>query len=99
MSARVIVTGAAGGIGGAATAALRARGVRVIGLDLAADPANDVLACDVRDQASVDVAVAEAIARLGGLGAETPPAARILRLTGMLTVAIGAVLVVVGLVA
>jgi NAD(P)-dependent dehydrogenase (short-subunit alcohol dehydrogenase family) len=67
MSTRVLVTGASGGIGGASTAALRARGARVIGLDLAADPANDVLACDVRDQASVDAAVAEAIERLGGL--------------------------------
>jgi len=67
MSARVLVTGASGGIGGAATAALRSRGARVIGLDLAADPANDVLACDVRDQAAVDGAVAEALARLGGL--------------------------------
>ena len=67
MSARVIVTGASGGIGGAATAALRARGARVVGLDLAADPADDVLACDVRDQAAVDGAVGEAIARLGGL--------------------------------
>jgi NAD(P)-dependent dehydrogenase (short-subunit alcohol dehydrogenase family) len=67
MSARVIVTGASGGIGDAATAALRARGARVIGLDLAADAANDVLACDVRDQASVDRAVGEAIERLGGL--------------------------------
>ena len=67
MSARVIVTGASGGIGGAATAALRARGARVIGLDLEADAANEVLACDVRDQASVDRAVREAIERLGGL--------------------------------
>jgi NAD(P)-dependent dehydrogenase (short-subunit alcohol dehydrogenase family) len=67
MSARVLITGASGGIGGASAAALRGRGSRVIGLDLAADPANDVLACDVRDQASVDAAVAEAIERLGGL--------------------------------
>jgi NAD(P)-dependent dehydrogenase (short-subunit alcohol dehydrogenase family) len=67
MSARVIVTGASGGIGGAATAALRARGARVIGLDLKENAAGDVLACDVRDQASVDRAVAEAIERLGGL--------------------------------
>jgi NAD(P)-dependent dehydrogenase (short-subunit alcohol dehydrogenase family) len=67
MSARVIVTGASGGIGGAATAALRARGARVIGLDLKENAASDVLACDVRDQASVDRAVAEAIERLGGL--------------------------------
>jgi NAD(P)-dependent dehydrogenase (short-subunit alcohol dehydrogenase family) len=37
----------------------------VVGLDLHEGP--DVIACDVRDQASVDRAVAEAIARLGGL--------------------------------
>jgi NAD(P)-dependent dehydrogenase (short-subunit alcohol dehydrogenase family) len=67
MSARVIVTGASGGIGGAATAALRARGAHVVGLDLRADPERDVLACDVRDQADVDRAVAAAIERLGGL--------------------------------
>jgi NAD(P)-dependent dehydrogenase (short-subunit alcohol dehydrogenase family) len=65
MSARIVVTGASGGIGGAACAALRARGARVIGLDLHAG--DDVIACDVRDQASVDAAVAEAIDRLGGL--------------------------------
>jgi NAD(P)-dependent dehydrogenase (short-subunit alcohol dehydrogenase family) len=67
MSARVLITGGAGGIGGASAAALRERGARVIGLDLAADPDRDVLACDVRDQASVNRAVAEAIERLGGL--------------------------------
>jgi nucleoside-diphosphate-sugar epimerase len=38
VSARVVITGASGGIGGAATAALRERGARVIGLDLVADP-------------------------------------------------------------
>jgi NAD(P)-dependent dehydrogenase (short-subunit alcohol dehydrogenase family) len=65
MSARVIVTGAAGGIGGAACAALRKRGARVVGLDLHAS--DGVIACDVRDQASVDAAVAAAIERLGGL--------------------------------
>jgi NAD(P)-dependent dehydrogenase (short-subunit alcohol dehydrogenase family) len=63
---RVLITGARGGIGTAATAALRARGATVLGLDLVGDGA-DVLACDVRDQAAVDRAVAEAIARLGGL--------------------------------
>jgi NAD(P)-dependent dehydrogenase (short-subunit alcohol dehydrogenase family) len=67
VSSRVIITGAAGGIGGAATAALRARGARVIGLDLVEDAERDILACDVRDQASVDRAVAAAIDRLGGL--------------------------------
>lgn len=64
MSARVIVTGAASGIGAAASAELRRRGARVIGLDLHAG--EDVLACDVRDQAAVDAAVAEAVERLGG---------------------------------
>jgi NAD(P)-dependent dehydrogenase (short-subunit alcohol dehydrogenase family) len=64
---RVIVTGASGGIGSAAVAALRAKGASVVGLDLVADPESGVLACDVRDQASVDSAVAEAIEQLGGL--------------------------------
>src|SRR3954470_20946354 len=62
---RVVITGASGGIGTATTAELRARGATVIGLDLV--PGDDVLACDVRDQAAVDAAVAEAIERLGGL--------------------------------
>ena len=67
MTARVLVTGAAGGIGEATVARLHTRGARVAGLDLSADPAADVIACDVRDQSSVDAAVAEAISRLGGL--------------------------------
>jgi NAD(P)-dependent dehydrogenase (short-subunit alcohol dehydrogenase family) len=62
---RVIVTGAAGGIGTAAMAELRAHGARVVGLDVVAG--DDVIQCDVRDQASVDTAVAAAIERLGGL--------------------------------
>jgi NAD(P)-dependent dehydrogenase (short-subunit alcohol dehydrogenase family) len=66
MSGRVLITGAAGGIGTAATAELRRRGATVIGLDLHAS-GDDVIACDVRDQASVGAAVAEAIERLGGL--------------------------------
>lgn len=64
---RVLITGMAGGIGGAAAARLRARGARVLGLDLA--PSDDVLACDVRDQDAVDRAVPEAVDRLGGLDA------------------------------
>jgi len=67
MSARVLITGASGGIGAAAAKELRERGAQVVGLDLEADPAAGVLACDVTDQASVDRAVAEAIERLGGL--------------------------------
>jgi NAD(P)-dependent dehydrogenase (short-subunit alcohol dehydrogenase family) len=62
---RVLLTGAAGGIGSAAAAELRARGARVVGLDLIAG--EDIIACDVRDQAAVDAAVAEAVRRLGGL--------------------------------
>ena len=66
MSARVIVTGAASGIGAATADELRRRGAEVIGLDVNADGEGLIL-CDVRDQASVDAAVAEAIERLGGL--------------------------------
>ena len=63
MSPKVIITGAAGGIGTASIAELRRQGATVVGLDLqGAD-----IECDVRDQASVDRAVAEAIERLGGL--------------------------------
>jgi NAD(P)-dependent dehydrogenase (short-subunit alcohol dehydrogenase family) len=65
MTTRILITGAASGIGAAAAAQLRARGAQVVGLDLRAD--GDIIACDVRDQASVDAAVAEAISRLGGL--------------------------------
>jgi NAD(P)-dependent dehydrogenase (short-subunit alcohol dehydrogenase family) len=62
---RIVITGAASGIGAATIAELRRRGARVMGLDLNAGDA-DVIACDVRDQESVDRAVAEAIDRLGG---------------------------------
>src|SRR5262245_6725499 len=56
---RILITGAAGGIGSAAVAALTEAGARVEGLDVAD--------CDVRDQASVDAAVSAAIARMAGL--------------------------------
>lgn len=63
---RVIITGAASGIGAATMAELERRGARVIGLDVNAEK-GALIACDVRDQDSVDGAVHEAIARLGGL--------------------------------
>ena len=63
---RIVITGASGGIGTAATAALQAQGARVVGLDLRAER-DDVIACDVRDQAAVEAAVAEAADRLGGI--------------------------------
>src|SRR3954449_8554967 len=59
MSARVIITGAGGGIGSATVAELQRRGAQVVGLDLPE--------CDVRSQESVDAAVAAAVERLGGL--------------------------------
>ena len=66
MSVRVAITGAASGIGAATAASLREHGAEVVGLDINAT-GKDVLRCDVRDQASVDHAVAEAVERLGGL--------------------------------
>jgi NAD(P)-dependent dehydrogenase (short-subunit alcohol dehydrogenase family) len=62
---RIIITGAASGIGAATMAALERGGARVVGLDLVA-AAPGVIACDVREQESVDHAVAGAITRLGG---------------------------------
>ena len=67
MSTRVIITGAASGIGAETAKQLRAAGAQVIGLDLNASGDGDVIEADVRDQASVDRAVAEAVERLGGL--------------------------------
>jgi NAD(P)-dependent dehydrogenase (short-subunit alcohol dehydrogenase family) len=65
VSKRVLITGAASGIGAAAAAELRRRGARVVGLDI--NGSDQIVECDVRDQASVERAVAEAIDRLGGL--------------------------------
>jgi len=67
VSRRVLVTGAAGGIGETTAAKMRERGARVVGLDLAADPDRDIVACDVTDPEAVERAVAEAVERLGGL--------------------------------
>jgi NAD(P)-dependent dehydrogenase (short-subunit alcohol dehydrogenase family) len=61
---RVIITGAASGIGEAAAAQLREHGAQVVGLDI--NEADGIVECDVRDQQSVERAVQEAIERLGG---------------------------------
>ena len=67
MSKRVLITGAASGIGQAAAEQMRSRGARVVGLDLKADPDRDIIACDITDPGAVEHAVAEAVERLGGL--------------------------------
>ncbi|MHB1251953.1 MAG: SDR family NAD(P)-dependent oxidoreductase [Acidimicrobiales bacterium] len=64
---RVVITGASGTFGRAITAALRARGAIVVGLDLVASEEPLVLACDVTNDASVVTACARAIEQLGGL--------------------------------
>jgi NAD(P)-dependent dehydrogenase (short-subunit alcohol dehydrogenase family) len=66
VSKRVIITGAASGIGEATARDLRQRGAEVVGLDLKATSIGAV-GCDVCDQASVDAAVATAVKQLGGL--------------------------------
>jgi NAD(P)-dependent dehydrogenase (short-subunit alcohol dehydrogenase family) len=66
MSTRVIITGAASGIGAATVRELRAQGCDVVGLDLRPSEDDGILACDVRSQEAVDGAVAAAIDRLGG---------------------------------
>ena len=54
MSARVLITGARAASAGRRPRRCARRGARVVGLDLRADDAHDVIACDVRDQAAVD---------------------------------------------
>ena len=67
MTRTALVTGASGAFGSAVRGALRERGWRVAGLDLRPGASDDdVLACDVTDDAAVPAAVAEAIERLGG---------------------------------
>lgn len=66
---RVVVTGAASGIGKAIAEAFASEGAQVIGLDL--EPATaasyDILAADVTDEAAVNSGIAGAAARLGGI--------------------------------
>lgn len=81
----LVVTGAAGGIGGAVSGWLRARGARVFDLDRRApeDSGGEFLAVDVQDAASVDEAVDRVLVAAGrvdgvvaaaGLSEEPTPA-------------------------
>ena len=63
---RVLLSGAEGGIGSAARAALEAQGARVVGIDLHATDPRTIVA-DVTDSAAVAGAVDEAARRLGGI--------------------------------
>ncbi len=64
---RVLVTGAAGGIGRSTADLLTEEGASVVGVDLRASDELDLVVCDVSDAASVDAAMAVAVDRLGGL--------------------------------
>ena len=65
---RVIVTGAANGIGRATVRAFREQGANVIGLDLfeSASPER-ILCCDLTRESDIVTAVAKAAAELGGV--------------------------------
>jgi len=66
---RILVTGAAGTFGRAMSARFTAQGARVVGLDIARPDDADIplITCDITSQKSVDAAVAEAVALLGGI--------------------------------
>lgn len=62
---RVIVTGAAGGVGGTLVKLFRESGAQVIGTDVA--PGEGVVACDLRDEQAIAEFATQAVADLGGL--------------------------------
>lgn len=65
---RVLVTGAANGIGRATARAFQNEGARVLGLDLAAAAAPvEIIRCDLTREHDIIAAVAEAAAQLGGI--------------------------------
>jgi len=64
---RALVTGTAGGIGGAIAQECVAQGAEVLGLDRSEGGPVPALVHDLADLAGLDAAVAEAVARLGGI--------------------------------
>lgn len=81
----IVVTGSASGIGAATVAFLKARGARVIGLDIRRDEVSDAfIEVDLGARKSIDAAVAKLPARLDGLAniaglAPNVPAADVIR--------------------
>jgi NAD(P)-dependent dehydrogenase (short-subunit alcohol dehydrogenase family) len=64
---RAVVTGSSSGIGAAIAADLVAGGVRVLGVDLTANPRLETLHVDLAETAKLPSVVAEAVERLGGV--------------------------------
>src|SRR5215813_5189733 len=66
---RVLITGAAGGLGTATMAALLEKGCKVVGIDKVASGkfGAETIVADLTDEAQTKDAVAAAIERLGGL--------------------------------
>ncbi len=62
---RIVVTGAAGGVGQAVAELFRSEGARVVATDVA--PADQVVVCDLADDAAREAFTADALAELGGL--------------------------------
>ncbi|GAA3662158.1 SDR family oxidoreductase [Nocardioides ginsengisoli] len=62
---RVVVTGAAGGLGKVVAELFRAEGARVVATDVVAT--DGVVTCDLADDGARDVFVKDALAELGGL--------------------------------
>lgn len=62
---RVIVTGAAGGVGSKLVELFRAEGATVVGTDVV--PGDDIVATDLRDESAIEAFAARAVADLGGL--------------------------------
>ena len=66
---RILITGAAGGLGTATMRALAAQGATVVGIDKRSpiSETGDIIIADIREPQDVQRAVSEAVARLGGL--------------------------------